>query len=133
MKNTSLKLRCSLIQMDILWQQPKANLDKLELEIESLSDTDLVILPELFNTGFCFDTHLAESMNGLTVNWMQKIAQKKQCAIIGSLMILEGIAVFNRMLLVAPSGEIQHYNKRHLFLHNQVLAMLSFVFEKVLL
>ena len=115
MKKNSKTLHCTLVQQDILWQQPKANLNKLEAQFESLSDTDLIILPELFNTGFCFDTHLAETMNDTTVQWMQQIAKQKKCALMGSIMILENDTIHNRMLLVTQDGKIQHYNKRHLF------------------
>ncbi len=115
MKKTFAKLHCTLLQSTILWQQPKANLLKFEREIEAISNSDLIILPELFNTGFCFDTHLAETMDGTTVQWMQKMAKKSQCALMGSIMIIENDAIYNRMLLVTPTGEIQHYDKLHLF------------------
>ncbi|WP_010182017.1 nitrilase-related carbon-nitrogen hydrolase [Aquimarina agarilytica] len=115
MTKANSKLHCVLVQSPILWQQPESNLLKFEQEIETITNTDLIILPELFNTGFCFDTHLAETMDGTTVQWMQKMAKKSQSALMGSIMILDNDAVYNRMLLVAPSGEIQHYDKLHLF------------------
>ncbi len=115
MTKADFKLHCTLVQSTILWQQPESNLLKFEQQIEAITDTDLIILPELFNTGFCFDTHLAETMNGTTVQWMQKLAKKSNSALMGSIMILENDAVYNRMLLVATSGKIQYYDKLHLF------------------
>ena len=78
--------------------------------------TDIIILPEMFTTGFAMQPkHLAETMDGDTVIWMQKIAKQTQAAICGSIIITENNTYYNRFLFVHPGGTIQYYNKRHLF------------------
>ena len=110
------KLKISLLQCELSWENAKANRTQLELYFEALEDTDLVLLPEMFSTGFSIEsTHLAETMQGETVEWMKKTAHKKDAVICGSLMIIEAGNIYNRLLWVEPNGAIQHYDKRHLF------------------
>ncbi|MBT5098834.1 MAG: nitrilase family protein, partial [Polaribacter sp.] len=79
-------------------------------------DTDLVVLPEMFTTGFTMNPKkVAEKMNGETVLWMQKMAKKHQIALIGSLVIEENENYYNRLLFVHPSMKIEIYDKRHSF------------------
>lgn len=105
------------IQADLAWENPSKNIAFFEEKINSLNnDTDLIVLPEMFTTGFTMQpNNVAEKMNGLTVSWMQKIAFNKQTAICGSLVIMEDGKFFNRFIFVYPSGEIKTYNKRHSF------------------
>ncbi|WP_316928965.1 nitrilase-related carbon-nitrogen hydrolase [Aquimarina agarivorans] len=77
MKNITTKLHCAFVQADLIWQDTTANLNNFEQKIQHIEHADLIILPELFSTGFCFDTHLAESMTGKTVQWMLHLALKK--------------------------------------------------------
>ena len=110
-------LNVALIQTDIIWEKPEANREHIERKINTLnSRTDLVILPEMFTTGFTMNaTQIAEKMDGKTVLWMQKIASEKQIAIIGSLVIKEDNNFYNRLVFVNPNKKIEYYDKRHSF------------------
>lgn len=113
----SNQLTISCIQADLVWEnavQNRANLDK---KINALdSTTDIIILPEMFTTGFAMQPELlAEPMNGTTVTWMQETAKTKGSAICGSIIIAENNNFYNRFLFVTPDGNIEYYNKRHLF------------------
>lgn len=110
-------LTFTLIQSDLYWEDKAKNLAMFEQKIKSISDKkQVVILPETFNTGFSMDPNrLGESMDGETVNWMKCIAQEQKIILAGSIMIHENNKNYNRLLWVLPSGEIQHYDKRHRF------------------
>ncbi|MFT4984362.1 MAG: omega-amidase, partial [Flavobacterium sp.] len=99
------------------WEDPQANRTYFETEINTISEAiDLIVLPEMFSTGFTMNpSAIAETMQGETVSWMQSLAKAKNVAITGSVVIEESANYYNRMLFVFPSGEIQHYDKRHLF------------------
>lgn len=115
--NTTNKLKVALIQSDLVWENPSENRKNFEVKINNLStDIDLIILPEMFTTGFTIKPkNVAEPMNGSTVIWMQKLAREKQCAITGSVIIKENNQFFNRLLFVHPSGKIDFYDKKHAF------------------
>tara|TARA_B110000977_G_C10923105_1_gene433932 strand:- start:34 stop:816 length:783 start_codon:yes stop_codon:yes gene_type:complete len=109
-------LNIAILQCDIYWEDASKNRSQIEEYIQSLTDVDLILLPEMFSTGFSVSSiHLAEKMDGLTVNWMKRIAKKYYSVLCGSLMIEEDGLVYNRLLWVEPSGAIQQYDKRHLF------------------
>jgi predicted amidohydrolase len=81
-----------------------------------MEDVDLIVLPEMFSTGFIMHPkNVAETMQGETVSWLQHLAKAKNAAITGSLVIEEDGKFYNRMVFVFPDGKIQHYDKRHLF------------------
>tara|TARA_B100000902_G_scaffold398522_1_gene465597 strand:+ start:20262 stop:21041 length:780 start_codon:yes stop_codon:yes gene_type:complete len=110
------KLNISLIQTSIYWQKVEKNLDKLNNLIETISNTDIIFLPEMFNTAFCpIDNHLSESMDGITVNWMKEVSIKNKCSIAGTLMINENNKIYNRLVWVNPRKQIFTYDKYHLF------------------
>ncbi|MCD8407212.1 nitrilase family protein [Tenacibaculum dicentrarchi] len=122
--NTYNKLKAVLIQSDLVWENPTENRIKFEEKINKLSsDVDLIILPEMFTTGFSMKAnHLAETMSGDTVNWMKRLSKEKNCAITGSIIIKEKAfnseekeLYYNRLLFVHPSGKIDFYDKKHLF------------------
>ncbi|MDO6562950.1 amidohydrolase [Amphritea sp. 1_MG-2023] len=110
-------LTITLIQPDMQWQSPPDN----RLMYEQLMDqhathTDLVLLPEMFSTGFTMDSRLAaEPMGGETCQWLQQQAQQRGIAIAGSLAIQAGDSYVNRMIFTFPDGCQTHYDKRHLF------------------
>ena len=106
-----------LVQAPLIWENPKLNRDYFEKIIKSISEkVDLIVLPEMFTTGFTMNpSAVSETIQGETVSWMQSLAKAKNCAITGSVVIKENGNFYNRMLFVFPSGEIQHYDKRHLF------------------
>lgn len=110
-------LRVSLIQGETRWHDPVGNRDYYSGLIEPLHNTtDLVILPETFTSGFSNDAITdAETMDGPTVEWLRGQADSIDAAICGSVQIRTEQGVFNRMLFVKPDGEVQTYDKRHLF------------------
>jgi predicted amidohydrolase len=109
-------INISLIQSNIFWQNVNKNLSNLSNLISRIKKTDLILLPEMFNTAFCpSSNYLAEKMNGETVNWMKKISKQKKCAISGSLMIQVEKKIYNRLIWITKNGEINTYDKRHLF------------------
>jgi len=110
-------MRITLIQDIIFWADKAANIQKVEDQLTLLAGTtDLVVLPEMFTTGFCTDKlQLAEAMEGETVHQLQHWAVKYKLAITGSFIATENEKVFNRAFFVFPTGEIETADKRHLF------------------
>ncbi|WPR71871.1 amidohydrolase [Flavobacterium sp. NG2] len=110
-------MKIALLQSPLIWENPKANRIAFEEKINAIaSDIELIVLPEMFTTGFTMNPErVAETMRGETVQWMQSLAKAKTAAITGSVVIEENGNYYNRILFVYPSGEVQHYNKRHLF------------------
>ena len=110
-------LRVALVQTDLHWQDKTANLALLEEKIWSLKNTcDLIVLPEMFATGFSMDSALlAEPMNLQVHKWMKQLAAQTGSVITGTVIISEGGNYYNRLLWVLPDGNTQHYDKRHLF------------------
>lgn len=110
-------LNIALIQTTIIWQNNVENLKNYSKKINEIQqEIDVVILPEMFTTGFTMKPkEVGEQMNGRTVEWMKKMAAEKDVAICGSVIIEEESKFYNRFLFVHPSGEINFYNKRHLF------------------
>lgn len=119
-------LHIALIEFDIAWENPSANLIFLESEFEKYQGNDLIILPEMFSTGFTNNTLVAEKMDGDSVLFLQKWSKKLNCAIAGSLFIQEKNLFYNRFVFVYPDGKIEYYNKNHLFTfaneHNKISA-----------
>jgi len=113
MKNLSI----SLVQTGLIWQQANANCQHIsKLLDDEAASTDLIVLPEMFNSGFTLDaTKVAETMQGETVIWMKQLAAKHNAAVTGSLVILENGHNYNRMVIAFPDGNLQWYDKRHLF------------------
>ncbi|MDB4582548.1 amidohydrolase [Draconibacterium sp.] len=113
-------LKITIIQPDIIWENPQANIAKYSRWIEKIRETDVIILPEMFTTGFSMNPEkLKESMKGLSIEWMKKVAAEQDASVIGSLIIEEDNQVFNRALWVFPDGKIEKYDKRHLYTMGQ--------------
>nr|WP_319266832.1 amidohydrolase [uncultured Draconibacterium sp.] len=109
-------LKITIIQPDIIWENPEANLDKYSEMLETLEDIDVIILPEMFTTGFTMHPEkLKEAMDGPSVKWMQQVAAQKNAAVVGSLIIEELGKIYNRAIWVFPDGKIESYDKRHLY------------------
>lgn len=109
-------IRVALIQSELVWQDCAANHKYFEKQIQQHQGVQLFILPEMFNSGFSMDsTVIAETMEGLTVQWMQQQARLSGAAICGSVAISVQDQIFNRLLFVRPDGVVQFYDKRHLF------------------
>lgn len=107
----------ALLQTNLIWENPAENRKLIELQIEDVNElVDLIVLPEMFTSGFTMNPKaVAETMQGETIVWLQKIAKEKDSAITGSLVIKENGNYYNRLVFVFPDGRIQHYDKRHLF------------------
>lgn len=110
-------LKITLVQNMLHWEDVNSNRDMFAEKLRALEGgTDLVLLPEMFTTGFSMrSTHLAEPMDGPTVEWMRELAQHLDAAIYGSVIITAGGAFYNRGLFVRPDGGFTYYDKRHLF------------------
>jgi len=111
------KLRLSLIQPEILWESIELNLSHFtELLTRVDPATEVVILPEMFSTGFTMQAlKMAEGFEGKTFNWMREMAAQFNYALTGSFIFTENTNVFNRLVWMNPSGEYYTYDKRHLF------------------
>ena len=109
-------LKISLVQTQLFWEDKKANLDSLTSLIKNIDNTDLIVLPEMFTTGFSMNPKLhAENESGESLKWMRDLSKQKNVAICGSLIIEEGGKYYNRLFFVYPTGEYESYSKRHLF------------------
>lgn len=110
-------MKIALIQADLIWENIDENLKNFEAKINYLtSDTELIVLPEMFSTGFTMHPQkVAEPEDGKTVSWMVQTAIRKQIAITGSLVIEEDGNFYNRLFFVYPNGTYKKYDKRHLF------------------
>ena len=110
-------LTITTIQSDLLWEEKSANRRILEQKISSISEkTEIVILPEMFTTGFSMNPeYLAETMDGETVDWMKRVSNENGIALTGSIIITENGKNFNRLIWMLPNGEYGYYDKRHLF------------------
>jgi omega-amidase len=110
-------LKVSFIQTPLYWQDVGANLAMLEEKIWQIAEpTDLIVLPEMFNTGFTMDArHFAEPPDFTTARWMRQMAQQKNAVITGSYMVKSNGKHYNRLCWTTADGEMSYYDKRHLF------------------
>lgn len=110
-------LHITLIQANLYWHDPVANRAMLEERIFSLPDpTDLIVLPEMFTTGFTMDAQaVAEPMNLTTFRWMKQMAAQTGAVVTGSYVVKENGHFFNRLVWMQPDGQFDTYDKRHLF------------------
>jgi omega-amidase len=110
-------LRITFVQADQIWEDKPANLKHYEELLKPVAATDLILLPEMFQTGFSMNTNsLAEKMeNSPSISWLKQQAKEKQAAFYTSLIIEEDGHCYNRGVFVEPSGEITCYDKRKLF------------------
>ena len=110
-------MKIAIIQAPLVWENPEKNRKYFEEKIKSIQEEiDLVVLPEMFSTGFTMHPeNVSETMDGETLSLLKSLAKAKNTAIIGSLIIRENGKFYNRLVFVFPSGEIKKYDKRHLF------------------
>ena len=110
-------LKITIIQTSLHWENKEKNFSIFEKKINKIKKTkDLIILPEMFNTGFSMiPEKLAEEQQGETLEWMRKLAGEKACAICGSYIVNENSKYFNRFVFVYPDSSYCFYDKRHLF------------------
>ncbi len=117
-----MSLKITIIQSELHWEKVDENLNMFSQKIAKIEETtDIIVLPEMFNTGFSMKSEqLAETMEGKTVNWMKSEAKKNNAVVVGSLIIkdvtLSGVeGYFNRLIWMQPNGDYYTYDKRHLF------------------
>lgn len=109
-------LTLGLVQYDIAWENPQENIKRIEHLLEKKSTFDLLVLPEMWSTGFTMQPEkVAENENGPALQWMREQAQKRKTYICGSISIAEHQKYYNRWYCVFPDGHTQHYDKKHLF------------------
>lgn len=109
-------LSITTVQTNLHWEDGPANLQMLEEKIRSLQGAQVVVLPEMFSTGFSMrPEQLAETMEGPTVRWMRALAAEKNIILTGSVIISENGSYYNRLVWMLPNGKAGHYDKRHLF------------------
>ena len=110
-------MHVTLLQTNLYWHDPVANRAMLEERIFSLAEpTDLIVLPEMFTTGFTMDARaVAEPMNLTTFRWLKQMAAQTKAVVTGSYVVKEGGQFFNRLVWMQPDGQFDTYDKRHLF------------------
>ena len=110
-------LLVTVIQTNLHWEDKKANLQMLEEKIGNIKDrTEVVVLPEMFSTGFSMKPEkLAETMEGETVQWMKRVTAERKIILTGSVIIKENDNYFNRLIWMLPNGQSGIYDKRHRF------------------
>lgn len=109
-------LHITLVQTRLSWEDTDANLKWLSEKIDGIyQPSDVIILPEMFTTGFSMNTSLAESHAGRAVEWMATMAARSNAVITGSLMFKSDGRYFNRLIWMQPDGHYESYDKRHLF------------------
>ncbi|MFO8235944.1 MAG: amidohydrolase [Bacteroidales bacterium] len=110
-------MKVSIVQTDIAWENSDKNLEELSEKLKFLKqETDLIVLPEMFTTGFSMNPEkLAENPNGITQQWMKNISKELHTAVLGSLIIKEKGNYYNRLICQLPDSKYYTYDKRHLF------------------
>ncbi len=111
------KLNITIIQSELHWENAEANRAMFSEKIQNIEgETDLIVLPEMFTTGFSMNAKkLAEENDGKTFKWMISEAKKNSCAITGSVIISENNNFYNRLFFILPDGSFQKYDKKHTF------------------
>jgi omega-amidase len=110
-------LTITLVQANQIWENKEGNFENYKRLVSNIVETDLILLPEMFNTGFSMNTELlAEPFNdSLSINWLQELAKEKNAAIYTSLIIEENKNYYNRGVFVEPSGKLTIYDKQKTF------------------
>ena len=110
-------LNVTILQADLHWHDAARNCEDFEETIGNLDEPgDLIVLPEMFTTGFTMEVGAqAERWNGPSTKWMRRVAAEQKIALCGSLIIEDNGHFFNRFVLMRPDGSHTHYDKRHLF------------------
>lgn len=111
------ELKVALVQSSLIWENPEQNRINFTKKINTISsDVDLIILPEMFTTGFTMTPNNIRKEEGeLTLQWMRQISKEKNAALTGSLPFYENGRFTNRLFFVQPDGNYNQYDKRHTF------------------
>lgn len=110
-------MKVTLVQATLHWEDPQKNIEHFDTLVNSIKEpTDLIVLPEMFSTGFTMKPEkLAEPLNGPSLQWMAKTAKTKHAVLCGSVAVNDNGRFYNRLFWVEPDGKISTYDKRHLF------------------
>ena len=109
-------MKLAFLQTELVWEDPAANRKAISDAFLALEAIDLLVLPEMFSTGFSMRASaLAETMTGETLNWMAETARTHKVTLCGSLIISSAQGYTNRLVWMSPTGDFQYYDKRHLF------------------
>ena len=108
-------LKIAAVQFDIAWKDVGANISRIEALLDDKSDMDLIVLPEMFATGFIMDPNHTELQQERALEFMRSLAASKKAVVCGSLAAEDSGEYFNRFYAVDHSGVMMHYDKRHLF------------------
>ena len=109
-------MKISILQLDLVWENPQENLRKADAAIASAPGADLYVLPEMFPTGFCtVPEGVAEPEGGLVLQWMKDKAAGTDAALAGSVAVRHEGRYYNRFYFVTPDGSVTWYDKKHLF------------------
>lgn len=117
MNTESVNLKVALVQSSLHWEDPLSNREMFSSKLGQItSDIDVIVLPEMFTTGFTMSPeNIKEEEGSLSLNWMKKIAGEKECAVVGSIVFKEKALFYNRLFFVKPNGQYSTYDKRHTF------------------
>ena len=106
-------LNIAIVQSDIIWEDPDQNRINFSKKIEEIKEVDVIVLQEMFTTGFTTNVQeVYETMGGDTVNWMLTKAAEKKAVILGSIIIKAEDSFFNRLIVAFPNGELKFYDKK---------------------
>ena len=109
-------MKIVILQTDIVWANPSVNVEKADEIINRYDGVDIFVLPEMFSTGFCTNPEgIAEKSDSKTLEWMKHTAQRKKCAVAGSIALEDKGQYYNRFYFVHPGGMVEWYDKKHLF------------------
>ncbi len=127
-------LKVTLVQTALHWESPTANMGMLEEKIwQHHTETDMIVLPEMFTTGFTMNAAKhAEPMNLTTMKWMKQMAAQTNAVVTGSYIVKEQNQYFNRLVWMQPTGVYQYYDKRHLFRMASENEVYSFGTKKII-
>lgn len=110
------ELKIQIAEFSPFWENPEQNISFLEEIFSATPNADIILLPEMFNTGFSMNIRkITETMNGSTLKWMKEFSVRKKCAIAGSIPIYENTSCYNRFLFISEGKILSYYDKRHLF------------------
>lgn len=110
-------MKVTILQTDIVWADPEANLERLDKQFAELPEADLFVLPEMFTTGFATRPEGIAESKGIGLEWMKSMAVSRNCAIAGSIATEEDGKYYNRFYFVTPD-KVWQYDKHHLFTYS---------------
>ena len=108
-------LKITLLQQPLVWMDGPANLRHFARQMESITGRDVIVLPEMFTTGFAMEAAEQSLSEDKVVAWMREQATRTNALVCGSAALQTGLGAVNRFLLVEPEGRVHRYDKRHLF------------------